>query len=85
MCVMVRGSPEGSHQPVVYVDETSKRFVEEALGIPISIFSTRYEAYSMAGIKGIAEKTRQANRDERKIALTSRFRSLLAELLGEFI
>ncbi|KAH8107283.1 hypothetical protein DFH11DRAFT_1549790 [Phellopilus nigrolimitatus] len=56
MRVTVRRRPGQSVRPSYCVDAISKKFVEVCLGIVWDDFVLRYEAYSVSGLAGVAQK-----------------------------
>lgn len=83
LLMIVRTSPEGTHVPVIYYDELSERFIQEGLGTPVSHMTTNFEAFAMSGMKGLAKKKGQANRDTRRIAAKAAVRGQINKGLRE--
>lgn len=81
--MIVRTSPEGTHNPVIYYDNLSERFIQEGLGTPVSHLTANFEAFAMSGMNGLAKSKAQASRDSRRIAAKAAVRGKINNGLRE--
>ena len=83
LLLLARTSPEGTHEPIIFYDKISKRYIEEGLNIPIDHIGVEFEAFAMSGMKGLAKKMSQAGRNARRIAAKAAARHKITSRLCE--
>ena len=78
--IVERRDPSHPNRPYFAVDSVGTRFIESVLGMSLEDFGTKFEAYAVAGINGLAR-----NDNEKRDLLKKSVRLMLRNSLRAFL